>query len=1309
MRYISTTLKIFKYLFFITFVLFALIIWLLNTHSGNSLIINIAHKVEPRLQVTLSEGSLFYSPIYEKIRWQDQDTLIELNDVSYEFDWQCIVEELCLDSLKVGSAIVNIPESTEPVVEEESTEPLVIEFPIPVHINGVDINNTLVNVAGIKLELNQLLLKVDGQKSDVSIDTTINGLTVTLADAVEEAKVNNSTTSKLVIPENFPAILKEGDLPEIVLPVNLLVKKLDINQFKLVQNEQPLAQINSLESRFNYIGSAISLDKILLDVPEANLDLKGKIDLSKRYPMDLAASIKLKKIAQLDPVSLLKGQQVAITAKGDLSNLTSHISLTKLINATIDNKIDLYSENLPHQLSVHWNKLSWPLTGAPQITTKDGHISSNGNLNNYKIDIGSDYALPDLPTGQLAIAGKGNLSSLNLSQLQVNTLQGQILLAGKLNWKDKLTWLGDLNIKGLDFKELSETYPATLNGHIKQSVTVSLDDTANWAFDFPVIDLSGNFLQRPLTINGSANGNASNGINVNNLNIVNGDNRISADGKVADVNDLSLQLDIQDLSKVMVEATGQIKGKVNLTGSLAKIQINTDLKAEKLSYLKDSIESLNIKGKATIADIPFADLTLTANNIVASEQKIERVTVNVDAASVTKSEVKHNIKVDLQSKIADSNLALIFTQQVNDWKAQLTEALINTQQGKLVLASPFTVTMDQDTINLTKHCWLASNDNNDKNGELCVNKLSAGEDGEINININDFLMTSINPFMPNTISLEGALDADINASWVNNKKPNIDLFVDGKQIALNIQDDAINTETIKYPVEKLHIELKADQKNADFSVLAVSDGLINANISGQLSPYESSPTVNAKVLLQIPDFDAFSILIPQVDRLVGYLEADVDVNGTLEKPVLKGQVLIADTSVKARKSPVQVSELNAQIKIDENKADVTGYFFTNNEKIPKKKSTSFVDKLVALKDSAIKNTISIPQRIANIQNGPDRDKKSKGRVDISGLLDWENAFKADVHLEADQMLIQDYTQIKLYISPNINLIYDESISVEGVVNVDKGTITIKELPAGATSVSSDVIVVDAEKTTESTDLPMKLNVKVSMGDKLRIQALGLDSIIKGDLLVRKDLTKDLTVNGELTFSQGSYRAFSQALVLQNSRVVFQGSASAPYLNIEAIRDPTDIEDNVTAGVKVTGTPDQLQLTIFSNPSMSQQNALSYLTRGYSIEDSTGDDSNSQLAGILIGLGTKQTDGVMKNIGDSVGIKDLSLASSGQGSEQSVGIKGTIARGVEISYGVGVFDSFTVFAIRYQLFKQFYIEASSGLTQAVDAYYEWDWD
>ena len=51
------------------------------------------------------------------------------------------------------------------------------------------------------------------------------------------------------------------------------------------------------------------------------------------------------------------------------------------------------------------------------------------------------------------------------------------------------------------------------------------------------------------------------------------------------------------------------------------------------------------------------------------------------------------------------------------------------------------------------------------------------------------------------------------------------------------------------------------------------------------------------------------------------------------------------------------------------------------------------------------------------------------------------------------------------------------------------------------------------------------------------------------------------------------------------------------LNIEAIRNPDATEDDVIAGVRVTGSADQPKAEIFSDPVMSQQEALSYLLRG----------------------------------------------------------------------------------------------------------------
>ncbi|TEW55236.1 translocation/assembly module TamB [Psychromonas sp. RZ22] len=1318
MIFVSFIAKCTKHLLCIVLTFIALVLLIVSlglfTHAGNLLVFKSLHEFEPRLTIDLTSGSILNSPEYEEISWRDGDNLYEFKQLSYDFDWTCLIDEVCLDSLELQSANINIaPSETSTPESEETSEPFVLNFPIAVDIKHLDVNNITIKVAGVEVDVKKVLLVANGNDSDVNLNSTISGLTVILPDSKAEP-VNTQNNQSAALEKhkpvtNFPPILTDKSLPEVVLPFNLTTEKLEIVSFKLVQDKKDIFVVNQANSKFTYMGSHLAIDKLYFDIPEGDLDLKGAIDLSKRYPMDINATVNINKIKQLQPVDLLKGQRIKLHTKGNLGGLNSTILLTNLINASIENKIDLYSENLPHQLSIEWKKLNWPLKGKTQVETSEGKISSKGKLNDYLLNVVTHYTLLDLPAGTVNLHGRGNLQSLTLSELLINTLQGELLLTGKLDWVEQLTWLGNLNIKHINTSELNKTYPAVLNGDIKQSVTVQLNESKKptWAFDFPLIKLNGTFLKRALSVDGTVTGDANKGIKISALNIINANNKIVVNGKVADKNDLIATIDIKDLSKVVVGSAGKVKGSISLTGSIDKTEVNTKLTATNLAYLENTIEQVTIQGKTLLAQLPIANVKLNAKNIISHRQKIDSVSVNIAPDSHSNNEVKHIINFDVKSKPVTTDLAIFFTQQPDNWEAGLNTGLIKSAQGSWTLEKPFTVTVKKDTVNLTPHCWHASNQNSDKNGKACIDKFVAGKDGDIKIHIEDFLIATLAPFVPEALKLEGALDADVSLLWKNNQKPKVDLNIDGKEIALNIEENSDKNKWVRYPVDQLHFEINSDQQKANFYFMAVSEGLIDANFKGNVTPYQRKPGIDAKFNLLLPNFDAFSVLIPHVDALTGQLKADIDIHGKVAKPKVEGQVLIADTSMKAPLSPIQVDDLNATIDIHENNAKIDGYFFTNNKKASEKKHRKIVNELVSLKESAI-NTINIPQRIAHVRNEQVIKKDGNGRADIKGSLDWTNKFKGNVNFKADNMRIQDYGKVELYVSPDINIVFDDSVTVEGELHVDKGMITIKELPEGAVQVSKDVIVVDAKRTKTSAGIPIKMNVKISLGERLRIKAIGLDTYVHGNLLVRKKLTKDLTLNGELTFSQGSYRALAQELVLQNSRIIFRGPPDSPYISIEAIRDPRNIEDNVTAGVRVTGTPDQLKLTVFSYPAMSQQNALSYITRGRSIENSQG-ESNSQIAALVIDIGAGKTDGTMNDLGKQVGINDLSLAASGQGDEQSIGVRGTIAPGVEVSYGVGVFETFTVFAIRYELFKKFYIEASNGLYQAVDVYYEWDWD
>ncbi len=56
----------------------------------------------------------------------------------------------------------------------------------------------------------------------------------------------------------------------------------------------------------------------------------------------------------------------------------------------------------------------------------------------------------------------------------------------------------------------------------------------------------------------------------------------------------------------------------------------------------------------------------------------------------------------------------------------------------------------------------------------------------------------------------------------------------------------------------------------------------------------------------------------------------------------------------------------------------------------------------------------------------------------------------------------------------------------------------------------------------------------------------------------------------------------QDLIVRKGELLFSGSPDQPYLNIEAIRNPDATEDDVIAGVRVTGLADEPKAEIFSD-------------------------------------------------------------------------------------------------------------------------------
>ncbi|WP_313159451.1 translocation/assembly module TamB domain-containing protein, partial [Mixta calida] len=119
---------------------------------------------------------------------------------------------------------------------------------------------------------------------------------------------------------------------------------------------------------------------------------------------------------------------------------------------------------------------------------------------------------------------------------------------------------------------------------------------------------------------------------------------------------------------------------------------------------------------------------------------------------------------------------------------------------------------------------------------------------------------------------------------------------------------------------------------------------------------------------------------------------------------------------------------------------------------------------------------------------------------------------------------------------------------------------------------------------------------------------------------------------------------------------------------------------------------------------SQQEALSYLLRGQGLD--TNGDSNA-LSSALVSLGVAQSGQVVGKIGETFGVSNLALDTAGVGDSQQVQVSGYVLPGLQVKYGVGIFDSLATLTLRYRLMPKLYLEAVSGIDQALDLLYQFE--
>jgi autotransporter translocation and assembly factor TamB len=238
---------------------------------------------------------------------------------------------------------------------------------------------------------------------------------------------------------------------------------------------------------------------------------------------------------------------------------------------------------------------------------------------------------------------------------------------------------------------------------------------------------------------------------------------------------------------------------------------------------------------------------------------------------------------------------------------------------------------------------------------------------------------------------------------------------------------------------------------------------------------------------------------------------------------------------------------------------------------------------------------------------------------------------------------------------------------------------------------------------EEQPFDTRLDIRVTMRDRFEVAVGGLRATVGGDLQVRQSRGQPVQLFGSLNVIGGELTAYRQRLLIQRGTIAFTGRVDNPELNVRAEREIRS--ENVSVGVELLGTLEAPQMRVYSDPAMSQSEAMSYLIRGRGMDAGAGLDG-AALA-LSMGADLVNSSGVLSGFERLPGISQIRLGAEGTADDTAATVSGYVGERLYVAYGIGLYEPITVLTARLYLSARLWLEVVSRLENSLDLYYSFD--
>lgn len=1045
--------------------------------------------------------------------------------------------------------------------------------------------------------------------------------------------------------------------PSISLPIALELNRARIETLEIIQSEE--SQTVDLLMFSGGLGSdGLTIRHFLLEQGSQGIELSGQLELSPPY--DLALDVQWHtSVSQESENFAIKGKARLVGNFAEIS--LDHRFLTPIALETAGTletgfdagRIGFNLDSFVANLENSWSFENFAIPGRDLHLTSSGELNIQGGIAASKIDGSFGLAIPGMeqfPQQQIDLTAEVQENRASLEGLQIDTGFGRIAGNGSVNWGEALSWSLALTLSDMDPGYFITEVPGSIRAVLSSSGQISADTLET---ELQIDQMSGEIRGFPLTGSGNL-AYRENTLIANDLVIRAGDNQLGLNAAWGSNLDLSWDLLASDLSQLYPGLDGVLSMNGTAVGQPGRPEIRAQILAEPFRYEDISAERL----QATISSSGSnagQTLDLSITNLGRGEQQLN-LQLNM-LGSLNQHEYALQVSSATSSEDVSVRIAGTAVFEEQSWGSDLNELAVNPGFGDpwiLETTAPLPrLAIARNQAIISPFCLQSGA------ASICTTEASF-DANRLNLvaNLNQVQLEMLNGFLPRDVRISGGLSGNMGLSGpLGELEGNVEL--EAPEIVLTITQ-LQKTEFHRLSANQLSGTYENAQMNLRLRSELSGNGLINGE--AQIDMRSDGKPVDARLEARFSELTWLDPFLPQLSDLDGDTNIDIQISGTLENPLIGGDVYISNLTAFVP---------DAGILLERGQIDLVN------------RSTGNWDLSAAITSG-------------------EGDLDINGGLTLNSLTDWN----IEMAIRGDQFNAYALDSTQVYVSPDLELrLSPLSIDVTGDVLLPRADFVIKSLPASTVNVSDDEIVIGGETGLDSRERQgpeLTADINLLLGDQVMFQGFNIQGRLAGQLRLREAEGMPQRVEGSIEIVDGTYSAYGQELTIDPGRLSFNGPAENPSLNVRAYRT---VGGNLV-GVHLGGTVETLSSNLYSAPALPQTEILSLLITGKSLSNTTSSEGN-QLVSALTSLGIAQSALITQSLQNTLSLDVLEISASEDIEESSVTIGKYLSPRLFISYAQDILTPESSVSLDYILSDRIKINAKSGATQSMDIFYRFE--